>query len=180
MKVSNVKGLANRDDPESCVEWSNPRGEALTGESAGWVLSREIPNARDADPVGEGHNQCFALARSIGIPRGQRPQACTEATCARTGRSCVQPSRHGGDASRTLTRYGDDERTQEVGQTRSSDEAREQSWRDGEQYRCVDGGASGAKGSGQREAAAAKHEPGTGPERRAKCAGADTASSRER
>jgi len=53
MKVSNVKGLANRDDPESCGEWSNPPGEALTGESAGWVLSREIPNARDVDPVGE-------------------------------------------------------------------------------------------------------------------------------
>ena len=53
MKVSNVKGLANRDGPESCVVWSNPRGEALTGESAGWVLSREMPYARDADPVGE-------------------------------------------------------------------------------------------------------------------------------
>lgn len=50
MKVSNVKGLANRDDPESCDEWSNPSGEALTGESAGWVLSREIL-VRDADPV---------------------------------------------------------------------------------------------------------------------------------
>ncbi len=42
MKVSNVKGLANHDDPESCVGWSNPRGEALTGESVGWVLSREM------------------------------------------------------------------------------------------------------------------------------------------
>ena len=52
MKVSNVKGLANRDDPESCDGWGDPPGEALTGESAGWVLSREIPNARDADPVG--------------------------------------------------------------------------------------------------------------------------------
>ena len=50
MKVSNVKGLANHDGPESCVEWSNPRGEALTGESAGWVLSREN-QFRDADPV---------------------------------------------------------------------------------------------------------------------------------
>src|SRR5258706_9459726 len=50
MKVSNVKGLANRDGPESCVERSNPRGEALTGESAGWVLSHEI-QIRDADPV---------------------------------------------------------------------------------------------------------------------------------
>ena len=51
MKVSNVKGLANRDDPESCVVWGDPQGEALTGESAGWVLSREKP-VRDADPVG--------------------------------------------------------------------------------------------------------------------------------
>jgi metallo-beta-lactamase superfamily protein len=40
---------------------------------------------------GEGHNQRSALARGVGIPRGQRPQACTEATCARTGRSCVHP-----------------------------------------------------------------------------------------
>ena len=53
MKVSNVKGLANRDGPESCVIVRKSEVEALTGESAGWVLSREIPNARDADPVGE-------------------------------------------------------------------------------------------------------------------------------
>lgn len=52
MKVSNVKGLANHDGPESCVEWGDPLGEALTGESAGWVLSREIESVRDADPVG--------------------------------------------------------------------------------------------------------------------------------
>ena len=48
MKESYVKGLANHDGPESCVERSNPRGEALTGESAGWVLSREN-KIRDAD-----------------------------------------------------------------------------------------------------------------------------------
>jgi hypothetical protein len=53
MEVSNVKGLANRDDPESCGGARKGGGEALTGESAGWVLSREIPNTRDADPVGE-------------------------------------------------------------------------------------------------------------------------------
>ncbi|MEN3330150.1 MAG: hypothetical protein V7638_4957, partial [Acidobacteriota bacterium] len=29
MKVSNVKGLANRNGPESCVVRSNSRGEAL-------------------------------------------------------------------------------------------------------------------------------------------------------
>jgi hypothetical protein len=52
MQVSNVKGLANHDGPESCVAWGDSLGEALTGESAGWVLSREIRQVRDADPVG--------------------------------------------------------------------------------------------------------------------------------
>ena len=53
MKVSNVKGLANHDDPESCGGARKSDGEALTGERAGWVLSREINLYRDADPVGE-------------------------------------------------------------------------------------------------------------------------------
>ena len=67
MKVSNVKGLANHSGLESCVGWSNPEGEALTGESAGWVLSREIILYRDADPVGErGRPQ---PARRIGKAR---------------------------------------------------------------------------------------------------------------
>ena len=51
MKVSNVKGLANHNGPESCVAWGDSLGEALTGESAGWVLSREMNLVRDADPV---------------------------------------------------------------------------------------------------------------------------------
>ena len=49
MKVSNVKGLANRDDPESCGGARKSGGEALTGERAGWVLSREKQFVRDAD-----------------------------------------------------------------------------------------------------------------------------------
>src|SRR5260370_35090386 len=53
MKVSNVKGLGNRDDPESFGGAPKSGGEALTGESAGWVLSREMDSVRDADPVGE-------------------------------------------------------------------------------------------------------------------------------
>lgn len=51
MKVSNVKGLANHDDPESCGDVRKNAVEALTGESAGWVLSREKQLVRDADPV---------------------------------------------------------------------------------------------------------------------------------
>ena len=57
MKESYVKGLANHNGPESCVAWSNPRGEALTGESVGWVLSREKGLVRDADLVEEWAKQ---------------------------------------------------------------------------------------------------------------------------
>jgi hypothetical protein len=53
MKVSNVYGLANRNDPESCSGVCKNAVEALTGESAGWVLSREKNLVWDADPVGE-------------------------------------------------------------------------------------------------------------------------------
>jgi hypothetical protein len=51
MKESYVKGLANHNGPESCVEWRDSLGEALTGEGVGWVLSREKGLVRDADPV---------------------------------------------------------------------------------------------------------------------------------
>src|ERR1700704_2381640 len=76
MKVSNVKGLANHSGPESCVGWSDPEGEALTGESAGWVLSREIILYRDADPVGErGRPQpAFRFGKERGYPaRSETP-----------------------------------------------------------------------------------------------------------
>jgi RNA-directed DNA polymerase len=51
MEESYVKGLANRDGPESCVGAREGDGEALTGVRAGWVLSREMNLVRDADPV---------------------------------------------------------------------------------------------------------------------------------
>lgn len=42
MKVRSVEGVATHNDPESCVGAGNCDGEALTGERAGWVLSREM------------------------------------------------------------------------------------------------------------------------------------------
>jgi hypothetical protein len=41
MKVSYDEDLANHIGPESCVSSRKEGREALTGESAGWVLSRE-------------------------------------------------------------------------------------------------------------------------------------------
>ena len=53
MKESYVKGLANRDGPESCGGARKGETEALTGERVGWGLSREMELERDADPVGK-------------------------------------------------------------------------------------------------------------------------------
>jgi len=60
MKESNIEGLANHDGPESCVVAREGKGEALTGESAGRVLSREIDWVWGADVVlaiGRQHEQ---------------------------------------------------------------------------------------------------------------------------
>jgi hypothetical protein len=51
MKESYVKGLAAHSGPESCVVVREDRGEALTGERAGRVLSRERNSLRGADAV---------------------------------------------------------------------------------------------------------------------------------
>jgi RNA-directed DNA polymerase len=53
MKESYVKGLANHNGPESCGGARKGKAEALTGERAGRVLSREMEIDRDADPVGK-------------------------------------------------------------------------------------------------------------------------------
>ncbi len=42
MKVSYGERLATHTGPESCAGTGNRAREALTGERAGWVLSREI------------------------------------------------------------------------------------------------------------------------------------------
>jgi len=59
MRVSYGEGVATHTGPESCVGAGNRVGEALTGERAGRVLSREIhaPQLRvlrGADAVEEG------------------------------------------------------------------------------------------------------------------------------
>ena len=51
MQVLYVEDLANHDDPESCVGIREGVGEALTGEHAGRVLSREKLSVQGADAV---------------------------------------------------------------------------------------------------------------------------------
>ena len=57
MKVSYGEGLANHAGSESCGVAREGGCEALTGEGAGRVFSRERSSLRDADAVGESGRQ---------------------------------------------------------------------------------------------------------------------------
>ena len=57
MKESHVKGSATHDGPESCGAPRKGSSEALRGERAGRVFSRESHKLRDADAVGESGRQ---------------------------------------------------------------------------------------------------------------------------
>ncbi|MGH9959651.1 MAG: hypothetical protein ACREBC_21420, partial [Pyrinomonadaceae bacterium] len=146
--------------PESCVAGSNPRSEALTGVRRQGIEPRN--GAKFGMPTlfgkGEGNNQRTAPARDVGIPRGRRPQADTETICARTGRSCDYPDWYVWVASRSLRTYVDDERAQEVGQLRSTDEGCEQTDAFGQ------GGAAGGKAAGQRECGCVQQVPDSAPD----------------
>ena len=54
MKESYGEGVATHTGPESCAAARKGGGEALTGERAGQVFSRERMVLRDADAVEEG------------------------------------------------------------------------------------------------------------------------------
>ncbi len=57
MRVLHVEDLASHDGPESCGGIRKGVGEALTGESAGRVLSREKLSIRGADAVEKSGRQ---------------------------------------------------------------------------------------------------------------------------
>ena len=57
MRVPYVEGLASHDGPESCAGARKGVGEALTGEHAGRVLSREKFTIQGADAVEKSGRQ---------------------------------------------------------------------------------------------------------------------------
>lgn len=80
MKESYNEGRANHVDPESCGAHREVRAEALTGESAGWVLSREIHvSVRGADALESGGRQ-HQMGRHgkdhLGLARSETPRTC--------------------------------------------------------------------------------------------------------
>gem|GEM_PF-2230740 len=113
MKVSYDEGLASHVGSESCVGVREDTGEALTdfgeldstelievsrtGESAGWVLSSEILNVRDADAVMSRGRQHRSIRQREGQPgpaESQTPEGgfafpCTHRSISRGRRSLL-------------------------------------------------------------------------------------------
>ena len=177
MKESHGEGAATHTGPESCRVTRKGSAEVLAGERAGQVLSRErsqTPGRRRCYLKRKAHIRSTDNARCDGALRGRRPCARMEAPCAGTGRSQVCPEQQWRwDVSGSLRTQADDERTWEVGQTRST-------WEVPEQCRATGGGGDGRQGYGQREPQPAKRGPDTEPDSGAPCAGAGTPSSEER
>jgi hypothetical protein len=79
-------------------------GEALTGVSAGQVLSHVTNTVRDADTlrVVEGSTVGCAIASAPPVPRGLRPWHAGETSCSGTGRSHGWPPEKGWSVSGRL------------------------------------------------------------------------------
>ncbi len=77
MKESYVEGLASHDGPESCGVARKGGGEALTGERAGRVLSRERSVLQGADAVRRS-GRLYRLHRQREM---QRDPARSETPC---------------------------------------------------------------------------------------------------
>jgi hypothetical protein len=101
MKESYGEGLATHADPESCGAARKGRVEALTGERAGRVFSRERTFLRDADAVGESgrHHRGHRYREMLQSParsetpctygrtsRGSREVPCSPVAAEVTGR----------------------------------------------------------------------------------------------
>ncbi len=137
------------------------------------LLSRERSLVQDADALGICGRQHWAHRKREmrSGPARSKTLARTETLRTRTGRSWVLPSLiKRRDASGSPRTHADDERAQEVGQSRSTDEVAEQG-------RATGGGGGGGKGTGQGEPAPAKRAPDTAPDQRVQYAGASTAGS---
>jgi len=160
MKESYLEGLAPHDGPESCTGTREDAGEALTGGSAGRVLSREINHSRTPtlSTEAEGHMFSGDKASPWTVLRGRGPLACTDTPCARTGRSTARPPKSGGThregQGRTPMTNGQRKSDRFVVPTKPPNKA---GW-----YGC---GGGGGKEPGQGEGGRAKHAPDTEPDK---------------
>jgi len=103
MEVSYGEGLASHTGPESCADAREGRGEALTGERAGRVLSREIcGQLRGADAVetgGRPHRSCRQRETRTDPARSETPS--THGSTSHGNREIPRPPAARGAAGRT-------------------------------------------------------------------------------
>jgi hypothetical protein len=113
MKEPYAKGVADHRGPESCIGSRKGSGEALTGESAGRVLSSEITffGVPTLSLVGEGHTLHGVIASRV------RPHGVLDPVHVRTlyAREPGDPTIDLGDGvpgphRESLREYDDDER----------------------------------------------------------------------
>lgn len=123
MKVSYSEEVANHTDLESCVGDPRGRGEALTEESMGWVLNREMFDFESADRLGRVWKatscRSFYCARAARTLRGLRSHARTETLCTEVGRAHSRPG-----AAKPQKRT----RERNRGMQLTSDKNRERGW----------------------------------------------------
>ena len=173
MKESYGEGLATHTGPESCAVAREGGGEALTGERAGRVFSRERAltpgrrrrGGRRKATSGASISRDAAESRAVRDPEHARTHLAREPGEPVVARRGWRGGPHREVQGRTPMMHG----PRAVGQPRSTDEVPEQG-------RATGGGGDGGKGAGQREPEPAQRAPDTGPGRRAQCAGAGTAS----
>jgi len=93
MRTLYIEGLASHGGPESCVGVREGVGEALAGVRVGRAM--EPRNQHSGVPTLSKRRKAMSLA-ALGasrrwILRGLRTRACTESSCARTGRAHYPP-----------------------------------------------------------------------------------------
>ena len=110
MKVSYDEDLANHIGSESCVYNRKEVREALTGESAGWVLSREstyfVPRSADAvENVGRQDWRWRHRKAWSGSARSETPSTYGNSLRRNWEIPCLTSSEDGGEA-RTDNPFG--------------------------------------------------------------------------
>jgi len=93
MRELYIEGLAIHDDPNHAWVLVRASAKHWKGHVQAGLLSREITEfgMPTRSKHVEGNIAGGVIASRQGIPRGQRTRACTESSCARTGRSHVLP-----------------------------------------------------------------------------------------
>jgi len=87
MKESYDKGLAGHIGPESCLDVPRGRGEALTGESTGVVLSSVITSSRRPSRWAGAKAICpQTVCEFVGAPAESETNACADVYRTEIGR----------------------------------------------------------------------------------------------